>query len=281
MVNKYAIIGFPVDHSLSPPMHEAAFRAVGIQAEYHRLPLKINELGRGLEYLKRNNYAGWNVTYPLKEEILPLLDYITPEAKTIGAVNTVKVVDGLVQGFNTDGPGFVQSLTEKGYSLEGKKVVILGAGGAAKSTAVSLMANKAKLLILNRTPDKAQKLARQITGLGGFADWGALASGYWLREVDLLIQTTPLGMKGEQYPLSLKGINPEAWVVDLIYSPEVTEFLTEAASYGCKIWNGLEMLLYQGALAWKIWLDKDPPLEIMRKVLYENRNGREKNGFQT
>ena len=108
MISKYALIGFPVEHSLSPLMHEAGFKALNLKAEYHKLPLQIHELSRGLDYLRQNNYAGWNVTYPLKEKILPLLDFITPEARTIGAVNTVKVTDGLLQGFNTDGDGFVQ-----------------------------------------------------------------------------------------------------------------------------------------------------------------------------
>ncbi|NLL52231.1 MAG: shikimate dehydrogenase [Peptococcaceae bacterium] len=275
MISKYALIGFPVEHSLSPLMHEAGFKALNLKAEYHKLPLQIHELSRGLDYLRQNNYAGWNVTYPLKEKILPLLDFITPEARTIGAVNTVKVTDGLLQGFNTDGDGFVQSLVDRGYSLAGKKVVLLGAGGAAKSIAVSLLKNKASILVLNRTLNKAQNLVRQIASLGGNTEWGVFAPGDWLQEVDLLIQATSLGLKGEQYPFSIEGINPAAWVVDLIYSPTITPFLAQAAHQGCKTWNGLEMLLYQGALAWKIWLNREAPLELMRQALLTNQNGEE------
>jgi len=269
MKKKFAVIGFPIEHSLSPLMHEAGYKALGINAEYHRIPLRIDELGQGIDFLKINNYDGWNVTYPLKEHIMPLLDSITAQALAIGAVNTVKAAHGSLEGHNTDGEGFIESLLDKGYNFEGKKVVILGAGGAAKAIAVALANRKAELLILNRTEEKAKKLAGQVLDLGGRADWGVLAAGEWLRYVDLLVPTSAVGMGGEQYPLRLDGINPASCVVDLIYRPPVTLFLAEAADKGCKIINGLEMLLYQGALSWKIWLDIEAPVSVMRNALLE------------
>jgi shikimate dehydrogenase len=266
---KYAIIGYPVEQSLSPAMHEAAFRALGLDAEYQRIPIQMSDLAGGVEFLQQNGYNGWNVTYPLKEQMISFLDTITPIALDIGAVNTVKVLDGSLQGHNTDGEGFIESLSTKGYAFRNKKAVILGAGGAAKAIAVALAQREVGLHILNRTEHKAKRLAKHISALGGKASWGILDSGEWLKSVDLLIQTTPIGMKGEEYFFNLRGINSSSWVIDLIYHPVVTPFLSEAATYGCRTMNGLEMLLYQGALAWRFWLNMEAPISVMRKALLE------------
>jgi shikimate dehydrogenase len=210
----------------------------------------------------------------LKEDIIPYLDQITPQAERIGAVNTVKVVDSILIGHNTDGEGFVQSLCTKGYSLNGKRVVILGAGGAAKAIAVTMVQQKCEILILNRNMDKAEHLAQNVVSLGGKAAGALLQKGHWLHEVDLLIQTTPIGMNGESYPFDLDGINSSAWVVDLIYHPAVTPFLEDAESQGCQTINGLEMLLYQGVLAWNFWLNIEAPVSVMRRALRQRSMGR-------
>jgi len=272
MKSKYAVIGFPVDHSLSPELHEAGFKAIGLDAVYHRINLRPEALEQEIAALTRH-YHGWNVTYPLKEKIIPFLDVLSPEAEAIGAVNTVKNVEGCLYGYNTDGEGFVEALSARGIAFQGKRVVILGAGGAAKAIAATLavrQAGQGELLILNRTEEKAQILARQITALGGQASYGPLARGGWLERVDLLIQTTSLGMRGERLPLSLKGINPSCSVIDIIYSPAITPFLAEAKNCGCQTANGLDMLLYQGALAWKIWLNREPPVSAMREALLQS-----------
>jgi shikimate dehydrogenase len=264
---KYAIIGYPVKHSLSPLMHEAGFKALGLPAVYHRIPVTLSGLQEGLRYLRENGYAGWNVTYPLKEGIIPYLEILSPEASAIGAVNTVKLVDDSLHGHNTDGEGFCSSLSVQGFVWHQKKAAILGAGGAAKSIAVALAQRGVDLIILNRSEMKAQKLAAQVSALGGKAGWGSLAEGEWLQELDLLIQTTPVGMQGESFPLQLRGIRSSTWVIDLIYQPAVTPFLSQAAAYGCPTLNGLPMLLYQGVLAWKFWLGLEAPLEVMRRAL--------------
>ncbi|RNC29304.1 MAG: Shikimate dehydrogenase (NADP(+)) [Candidatus Dichloromethanomonas elyunquensis] len=266
---KFAIIGDPVDHSLSPQMHEAGFKAVGLDAVYQRIPVKNSEIGQGVRYLLDNRYDGWNVTYPLKEAIIPLLDRVTPEALDIGAVNTVKRVDGYLLGHNTDGEGFVQSLITKGFEFSGKKAVILGAGGAAKAIAMTLAKKGLDILILNRNVEKARWLAGQVSGCGGKASWGCLGIGDWLQKADLLIQTTPVGMKGEEYLFGLRGISPSTWVVDIIYHPAVTAFLGDAAKNGCQTMNGLDMLLYQGVLAWEFWLNRDAPVSFMQRALTE------------
>lgn len=268
---KYGIIGYPVENSLSPVMHEAGFKELGIDAQYNRIPLLATELAEGIASLLEAGYAGINVTYPLKEAVLPFLDEVSPAASAIGAVNTVKVVGGVLQGYNTDGDGFVQALREQGYDFQGRNVVILGAGGSAKSIAASLASLPVKeVLILNRTEEKARTLVELVQTLGGQASWGSFLSGDWLKQVDLLIQTTSIGMKGESYPLSLQGLKASAWVIDLIYHPPLTKFLAEAESLDCCTMNGLDMLLYQGALAWKIWFNREAPVLQMRKAILDN-----------
>ena len=264
MTLKYAIIGDPVEHSLSPVMHESGFKTINLDAEYHKIRISGSELREGLDFLKKNNYSGWNVTFPLKEIIVPFLDHLSPSASLIGAVNTVKVVAGRLYGHNTDGEGFVKSLTTKGFDFKNKKIVILGAGGAAKAIALTLARRNLDILILNRSVKKAEILARQVSALGSKASYGVLAKGDWLKEVDILIQTTPVGMHGENFLFDLQGIKYGCLVVDLIYNPLVTPFLAQASSYGCRIMNGLEMLLYQGALAWEYWFGMEAPIEAMR-----------------
>ncbi|RJE48361.1 MULTISPECIES: shikimate dehydrogenase [unclassified Dehalobacter] len=270
---KYAIIGYPVEHSLSPKMHEAGFKAAGLPATYDRITVQPIQLAESIGYLKNNHYDGWNVTYPLKEKIIPYMDVLTPEAQRIGAVNTVKVQNGRLYGHNTDGGGFIQALLSKGFIFEGKEVVILGAGGAAKAIAAALASLQVKMLILNRSEEKAGTLAGQVNRLGGNAASGNFARGCWLEVVDLLIQTTSIGMKDEAYTIDLQGLNPSAWAVDLIYHPAVTDFMAQAAACGCRSMNGLDMLLFQGILAWEFWLEQKAPLDIMRKALQEKLEG--------
>lgn len=268
---KYGIIGYPVEHSLSPVMHEAGFRKVGMNAQYSRILLPVNELAQGLGSLVEAGYSGINVTYPLKEAVLPFLKEISPQASVIGAVNTIKIMDGGLYGYNTDGDGFVQALREQGYDFKGRNIVILGAGGSARSIAASLAHLPIKeVTILNRTEEKARTLAELVQSLGGQASWGPLLEGEWLQKVNLLIQTTSIGMEGESYPLSLQGINSCAWVIDLIYHPPLTKFLAEAKYLGCRTMNGLDMLLWQGALAWKIWFAREAPVAKMRQALLDN-----------
>lgn len=265
---KYAIIGDPVEHSLSPVMHEAGFRESGIDARYDRVPLQASGLEEGLSNLVKAGYDGLNVTYPLKETVLRYTDKLSPKAEVIGAVNTVKVVAGRLEGHNTDGDGFVQGLREKGFDFNSRRVVILGAGGSAKSIAVSLAGLSVReVIVLNRTEEKARILAELVRNQGAQSFSGPLQAGDWLKEADLIIQTTSIGMKGEPYPLCLNGISPSAWVVDLIYHPPVTAFLAEAASSGCRTLNGVDMLLWQGALAWNIWFGREAPVNIMRQAL--------------
>lgn len=267
MEKHYAVIGDPIDHSLSPWMHNAGYKALGIDAEYQRFCVKPSQLAAAVEGLCALEYSGWNVTLPLKERIIPLLDSLTPEAKRAGAVNTVKIEDGIKIGHNTDGSGFIRSVEGHLKTLQGKKAVLIGAGGAAKGIALALAEQGMKLHILNRTEKKAEELVKVIEHWEGSAASGEFSAGDWLSDADLLVQTTSVGLHDEPFPFSIAGISAQTLVVDIIVSPRETSFLTEARKQGCRTLNGLDMLLYQGALAWEFWFGGHAPVEAMKQAL--------------
>lgn len=275
MEKHFGLIGYPVAHSLSPQMHHAGYKAMGIEAVYQRFTVKPANLEAAVYGLRALDFLGWNVTVPHKEAILPFLDELTPEARKAGAVNTVKVAAGRLIGHNTDGLGFLQSIKKQMPEVSRRQVVILGAGGAAKGIALTLAEQGANILILNRTPEKARKLVESLRTHGVDADWGELTPGSWLREADLIIQTTSVGLHGETMPFSLQGIDKKAFVVDIIFNPSETPFLCEARLQGCKTMNGLGMLLYQGVLAWEFWLGGRAPVEAMAAALSENFSERQ------
>lgn len=263
----FAVIGDPIEHSLSPLMHNAGYQALGLEAEYQRFRVEPGNLAEGIKGLCALGFSGWNVTLPHKETVISLLDTLTPQAKRAGAVNTVKNLEGQLIGHNTDGDGFVRSIEGELKGFKGKKAVLLGAGGASKGIALALAEQGMELHILNRTPEKAKDLVQVIRQEGGTAASGEFAPGEWLKDVDLLVQTTSVGLHGEPFPFSLGGISQQALVVDIIFNPLETIFLYEAKKLGCRTQNGLEMLLYQGALAWEFWLGGQAPITEMRQAL--------------
>lgn len=268
MEKHFAVIGDPIAHSLSPLMHNSGYRSAGIEAEYQRFQIPAHALGEAVQGLKALGYAGWNVTIPHKESILAFLDDLTPYAQKAGAVNTVKADQGKLIGHNTDGLGFVRSVEGLLAGFDGRRAVILGSGGAAKGICLALAERGMKIHILNRTLDKARELSETLGQRGYEATYGELKPGEWMKEADLLVQTTSVGLKNEPFPFSLKGIRPQAVVVDIIFRPRVTPFLKDAEAQGCQTLNGLGMLLYQGALAWEFWLGGQAPVDAMRKALF-------------
>ena len=267
MEKHYAVIGYPIEHSLSPGMHKAGYEALGLDAEYQRFLVEPSHLTEAVEGLCALGFSGWNVTLPHKEHIISLLDVLTPQAQRAGAVNTVKIHEGQRIGHNTDGDGFVRSVEEELKGFQGKKAVLLGAGGASKGIALALTEQGMQVHILNRTYEKAEALVQAIQREGGTATSGVFAPGDWLSDVDLLVQTTSAGLHGEPFPFSVQGISEHALVVDIIFNPRETAFLQEAKKQGCRTLNGLGMLLYQGALAWEFWLGGQAPVEAMRQAL--------------
>lgn len=269
MEKHFAVIGHPIAHSLSPDMHEAGYAALGLAADYERFCVLPERLGEAVRGLKTLGFTGWNVTIPYKVAIIPYLDELTAEAEKIGAVNTVKVRGGKLIGNNTDGSGFWQSLQCRADDYKGKEAVILGAGGAARAIAFALAGKGMKVQILNRTVHKALDLAAAVKSSGGDAEGKGLEAGDWLKSAALVVQTTSVGLKGEDYPFSLQEISPQTRVVDIIFNPWETPFLRDARVQGCTAENGLGMLLYQGVLAWEFWWESAAPVEAMKRGLLQ------------
>jgi shikimate dehydrogenase len=266
----YAVIGDPIAHSLSPFMHETWFKEHGIDASYIPIHVKPEELGKAFSALQLLGISGFNVTLPHKQEIIPFLGGLDESAAIMNAVNTV-VYDGKhFTGFNTDGDGFVQSLFA-GPVDPSAKVLVIGAGGAARGIAFALKrANFGDITIANRTFQKAKELADEV---GGSAL--ALAEAQKaLGNFGVVIQTTSVGLsKEDALPISLEHLHPQAIAADIIYNPLETPFLKAAKEKGCHVVNGVGMFVYQGAIAFEKWTGIKPDTEKMIKLITSKLGG--------
>lgn len=273
----YGLLGRPVSHSISPAMHEAAFLAQGMNCRYQAFQVEPEALPTAVAGLKALGISGVNVTIPHKESILPLLDEVTENARLVGAVNTIVHRNGRLIGYNTDGWGFLCALEEAGVRPAGARVVVLGAGGAARAIASHLiLAGAAHVAVLNRTVEKAERLVSELTASLGEAKGapkqmppftaGALESPQLIRAADLIVNCTSLGM-GEQAgdsPLTdPTWLRPGAIVYDTVYRPAETRLIREAKEAGCQVIGGLGMLVHQGACAWEYWFGRRGPTSIM------------------
>ncbi|MFZ7101916.1 MAG: shikimate dehydrogenase [Peptococcaceae bacterium] len=269
------IIGNPLGHSLSPLMQNTFFDTLGLNSIY--IPLKVTpeNLEQVIAGLWALGFSGVNVTIPYKEEIIKYLTGITPEAEIIGAVNTlIRKEDGF-WGDNTDGRGFINALTgETGWVPKDKIIVILGSGGSARAVGISLAYRGVKkIFLINRNLKKAAELASTIKRLGVSAeilDWENPLVNKLTAESDLIINTTPLGMKpanGQMPPINTELMSPGQLIVDLIYNPLETRLLREARGRGCRVQNGLGMLIHQGVLSFEIWTGRRPSLAGIKSKL--------------
>ena len=268
------IFGDPVGHSKSPAMHNAAFRALGLSWVYLKFRVPPNRLKQALAQASALGFRGLNITIPLKQEALPLVDTLTPQARRIGAVNTITFRRGGMEGHNTDGEGFIRSLREDlEVRPEGQRVIILGAGGAARAVTFALAdAGVKSIVVLDSIPGKARCLAgdlRRITrvraeGLitGKGVDWGGIIAG-----AGLLVNATPVGMHGRHCPLPPPVLRRPLAVADLVYNPPVTELIRQARRRGLKAMNGSGMLVLQGALSFERWTHRRAPVAVMRRAL--------------
>jgi shikimate dehydrogenase len=267
----FALIGDPVEGSLSPPMYNAAFRHLGLDCVYVAFRVPPALLREAVEGVRAMGMGGLNVTHPHKVRILPLLDGLHPSAEEVGAVNTVRNEGGRLVGFNTDGEGAVSFLRERLGSLKGRRAVILGAGGAARALAFSLLREGAELTVLNRTPSKARRLASELGRRGGKVGWGGLGREEVrgaLSRADLLINATPVGMDREGETLVTSDLMHRGlFVMDLVYHPPETALMREARKAGARAENGLGMLLHQAALSFTLFTGRRAPLEVMRRAL--------------
>jgi shikimate dehydrogenase len=267
------VIGHPVRHSFSPPMQNAALEALGLDYVYVPFEIAPADLPAAVAGFRAAGVVGINATIPHKQALLELVDHATDEARLTGTVNTLHFsADGLI-GDSTDGPGFVASLAASGCGVEGRRAVLLGAGGSARAIGVALAtAGAAEIVIANRTAARAQELAALLNTIrAGVAQAVPLdpAPDQALVAAELIVNTTSVGMHpnvaGE--PLRLPELRAEAWVVDIIYNPRETRFLQQARRQGVETMNGVAMLVHQGALSLRRWTGCQPPIAVMQTVL--------------
>lgn len=253
------LLGHPVAHSRSPAMQDAAFLAAGVDARYVALDVPPAGLAATLRGLKAANPLGLNLTVPHKEAAVPLMDELDASAKEAGAVNAVHFLDGRLVGHNTDGDGALDALREAGAALQGARVLVLGAGGAARAVAAALLRSGAKVLVANRTAAKAESLARDLGAAP--LPWGEATA--MLQRADLLVNATTLGLHGEDVPLALPA--KPITVMDCVYGD--TPLTRRALAQGHRVVRGEAMLLHQGARAFTLWTGKPAPLDAMRAAL--------------
>lgn len=276
MKKLYAVIGDPIAHSMSPAMHNELFRTYRIDAHYHPLLVKKHDLVDAIKGLKAIGIAGFNVTIPHKEAIIPLLDQIDPLAKAIGAVNTVVNENGELVGYNTDGSGYVRGLLENLDSLHDKRILMIGAGGAARALYLTIASHGVERLdICNRTVHKAKAILHECPYPVQSTAMEISEAETSLAKYDLIIQTTPIGMAPniDQLPLSLHNLQANTLVSDIIYNPLETKILQDAKRKGASIQNGLPMFVYQGALAFEKWTGIFPDTDKMEAIVLQQLGG--------
>ena len=259
----YALFGNPVGHSLSPIMHNAAYREMNLDALY--VPFCVHELVDAVRGMRALGIRGASVTIPFKTVIMQLLDTVTEAAKTIGAVNTIINRKGLLEGYNTDWIGLKRAL-EAHFDLAGKTCAILGAGGAARAAVFTVVRGGARPIIVNRTISKARALAEEFGGQ-------AFALSEFARvKADCLINTTSVGMfpNSADSPIADSDLGRFRWVMDMIYNPLETKLLSDAERAGCRIISGLDMFVQQGAEQIRWWTGQEPPLHLMHRVVVEH-----------
>ena len=271
---RLAVFGDPIAHSKSPQMQNFALEKCGIPMRYARFHIKPEELAEALQLLKRNDFVGVNLTIPHKQAAISLLDKVDENALKIGAVNTVSIVDGKFIGFNTDGPGLVSAIRhEFGVEIRDLRVMVLGAGGGAgRAISVQCALEGCKRLVLvNRTLEKVEALKQEIAPYFKGANLEAISFGSLkgqLDDIDLVINATSMGMKpSDPSPLPASMMSPQVLVFDTIYTAARTPLLKEADTVGARGANGFSMLLYQGALAFEIWFNREAPVDGMRSAL--------------
>ena len=266
------VIGDPIEHTLSPVMHNAAFEALKIDYVFLAFNVKSAEVGNAISGMRALAIHGLNVTMPHKNAVVKYLDEVDPTGKTIGSVNTILNKDGRLLGFNTDGVGALNALEQNGVDPRGKKIVLLGAGGAAKAIAYTLAQEADELVILNRTPKPASELVTLLKEkFRKKINSGELSPSIIeenLADSDVLINATSVGMNPNinQTSVPPEWLKPDLAVMDIVYNPLETKLAKDAKAVGAKVVSGVEMLIYQGAASFEIWTACKAPVEVMRKA---------------
>jgi shikimate dehydrogenase len=280
-MKRVGIVGFPIEHSLSPAMHNAAFKALGMDEEwlYDAMAIPPDIADYAVNEPRRHGYIGLNVTIPFKQNALQwgLAD---EKARAIGAVNTLDFRDDTAT--NTDVDGFMDDLKAHDVAIEGQKVIILGAGGAARAAVYGLWQNGAEIIVVNRTLERAQDMLQQLRTSAGIQDIKALSLEEAARsDINLIVNATSAGMfpKIDNSPWNEDVPFPEnVTVYDMVYTPAQTKLMRQAESVGGRAISGLGMLVRQGAVAFKLWTGVEPPIDVMMETVREALKRREAKG---
>ncbi|SDM83398.1 shikimate dehydrogenase [Fictibacillus solisalsi] len=274
MRKKVGLIGYPVSHSMSPQMQNGAFEKAGLSYVYDKYEVHPDQLAEAVQDMREKGFAGWNVTIPHKQAIMPFLDEIAEDALKIGAVNTVVNENGVLTGYNTDGAGFVKGLMRHvRFPIEEAKVLIIGAGGASRAISYALSKEGPRAIaITNRTMEKAQDIFNEC-----LRDQDQVISlqeaEERLFEFSIVINTTSIGMKEDRLPLRVDHLKAGTVVSDIIYNPFKTALLKESEKRGAIIDNGVAMLVFQGALSFEKWTGVAPDASLMEKIVIEELGG--------
>jgi shikimate dehydrogenase len=269
MGKTFAVIGDPINHSLSPNIHSAAFRELNLDCSYIAYRIPKDELSEGIEGLKKIKISGFNVTIPHKVEMMKYLDKIDESCSLIGAVNTVVNNDGLLKGYNTDMEGFLEPLKKRNIKINNSNILLLGAGGAARAIVAGFAKEKANsITIANRTIEKAKNLSAFAKKIN--LDSKAITIEEIRKSVknyDIIVNATSIGLQNEPSPISLEGIDEKTVVYDIVYMPMNTDFLKRAKEKNAIVIFGYEMLLGQAVRAFEIWHNMEAPYNAMKKAL--------------
>ena len=268
MGKSFAVIGDPINHSLSPNIHSAAFRELNLDSSYIGYRIPKGELESGVEGLKKIKISGFNVTIPHKVEMMKYLDKMDESCSIIGAVNTVVNNEGVLKGYNTDMDGFLEPLKKRNISIQDKKILLIGAGGAARAIIAGMSKEKAERVdIANRTIKNAEKLSEFATRIELSTNVKKIEEIKNLQNYDIIINSTSLGLKNELSPISFEQINQDSVIYDIVYSPMNTDFIKKAKDKKLEVIYGYEMLLGQATRAFEIWHGMKAPYNAMKKAL--------------
>jgi len=262
----FGVFGNPVTHSLGPAIHNAAFGAIGLNAVY--LAFGLEEAKGATEAMRQLNMGGASVTIPHKTGVMAYLDEVDDTARKIGAVNTIVNRHGRLLGFNTDADGAMRALETQG-SVAGKKVALIGAGGAARAIGYGILQRGGTLLIANRSEERGRALAEDLGA--GFSSLSALNLG----EVDILVNATSVGMvpRTEAVPIPLDGLTSRTLVMDIVYNPLTTALLAEARAKGCTTVDGMSMFVFQAVAQFELWTGREAPVDLMRRTVLDALGG--------
>ena len=279
---RLGVFGDPVAHSLSPQIQNAALKTCKIDMQYARFQISPNELQSALDLIRELNFVGVNLTTPHKIASSKLMDEIDDNVRRIGAINTIKIDNARLRGYNTDGKGFARAVRQEfAVDLRDLRVMMLGAGGAARATALQCAReNCERLVITNRTFAAAQKLAEELREffvgprvLGPVPrlqaiPWEEATIRFQIAHLDLIVNATPVGLnRSDPSPISARLLAPHLMIYDTVYREGRTPFVSAAIEAGARAASGLAMLLYQGALAFEIWFEREAPIKAMREAL--------------